>query len=301
MADINEPSRTSPDARAGVVAALVAYTTWGFQPLLFHALEHVGAPLVVAHRTVWALIVVGLVLMVSRQFGQVMTIVRNGKALRTLALSSLLLCGNWLLYVWAVETGQVLEASFGYFINPLVNIAIGMIFLGERQNRWQAVSIGIAVVAIAIQALGVGGVPYIALSLALSFGAYGYIRKTAPVPAAPGLLVESALLLPLALAYLGYVLMTEGPGVQADPMTLLLLMGTGPVTALPLTLFAFAVQRLRLTTIGMFQYIAPSLLFVLAITFFAEPLNPVRLLSFVLIWISLGVFTLDAVWCRKKV
>jgi chloramphenicol-sensitive protein RarD len=209
-------------------------------------------------------------------------------------LSAVLLAANWLLYVWAVETGQVLEASFGYFINPLVNVFLGMLLLGERQNLLQTISIAIAAVAIGIQALGLGNIPFIALSLAFTFGLYGFFRKTAALGPASGLFAETLMIAPLALAYVAYDLATHGAGIHADPYLMTLMILTGPATALPLLLFAYAVRRLRLTTIGMFQYIAPSLQFLVAILVFGEHLNGMRLFSFGLIWLSLAVFSYDS-------
>lgn len=295
---------TSPIAAAplqgGLVAGLAAYLLWGFLPLLFKALDGVPAATVVANRTLWSLLLVGVILIVGRRLAEVRGLFADAAALRSMALSAVILAGNWLLYVYAVETGQVLAASFGYFINPLVSVAIGMVLLGERQNFWQTVAIGIAVVAIGIQAIGIGGVPYIALGLAVSFAAYGYFRKTARAGSTSGLFVETLLLLPVALAYLVWTMFRDGGlGPHGDPQLLGLLMLTGPATAVPLLLFAFAVQRLRLTTIGMLQYLAPTIQFLLAITLFAEPLNPLRLLSFALIWLSLVVFTVDSVLRRR--
>ena len=175
-------------------------------------------------------------------------------------ISALLLGSNWLLYVWAVETGQVLEASLGYFINPLVNVAMGMVLLGERQNRWQTVSIVIAIIGIAIQGVGLGDVPYIALGLALTFGFYGYFRKTAMLAPGDGPVRRNGdHRAGGAGLYRLHASPPPGWGVHGDPYLLALLILTGPATAVPLLLFAFAVQRLRLTTIGMFQYIAPSI------------------------------------------
>ena len=295
---------TSPIATAplqgGLVAGLAAYLLWGFLPLLFKALDGVPAATVVANRTLWSLLLVGVILIVGRRLAEVRGVFADAAALRSMALSASILAGNWLLYVYAVETGQVLEASFGYFINPLVSVAIGMVLLGERQNFWQTVAIGIAVVAIGIQAVGIGGVPYIALTLAVSFAAYGYIRKTARAGSTTGLFVETLLLLPVALVYLAWTMIRDGGlGPHGDPQMLGLLMLTGPATAVPLLLFAFAVQRLRLTTIGMLQYLAPTIQFVLAVTLFAEPLNAMRLFSFALIWLSLVVFTVDSVLRRR--
>ena len=288
------------DAANGVVAALIAYLLWGFLPLLLHPLSEAGAVLVVAERTVYSLILLAIVLAITGKFGEVRAFLRDGRKVRVLALSSVLLAGNWLLYVYAVDANELLQASFGYFINPLVNIAIGMAFLGERQNKWQTVSIGIAVIAIGIQAAALGSVPYISLGLAISFGLYGYFRKTAMLGPATGLFAETLMIAPVALAYIGYNLITVGVGVHSDPTMLLLLVLTGPATAVPLLLFAFAVQRLRLTTIGMFQYLAPSIQFLIAVFLFHEEMNATRLVSFALIWLSLAVFSWDSFRRRPR-
>ena len=281
--------------QGGLVAGLAAYMMWGFVPLLFKLLDGVPAATIVADRTIWSLLFVGAILLLRGRTAEIRAALADRATLRSMLVSSVLLAGNWLVYVWAVESGQVLEASFGYFINPLANIAIGMAFLGERHNRWQLVSIAIAVVAIGIQAIGVGGVPWVALSLAVSFAAYGYFRKTARVSSTTGLFVETLLLLPLAVGYLLFTFARDGGiGPHADPFLMGMLLVTGPATAVPLLLFAFAVQRLRLTTIGMLQYLAPSIAFVLAITVFGEALNPVRLVSFGLIWLSLLVYSVDS-------
>lgn len=294
-AEANAPSRPAAnDGRNGVLAALAAYTLWGFLPLLFREVEAAGSVLIVAERTVWSLLLLAGILAFTGGFGEVRLLLADRKRALGTLLSAILLAGNWLLYVWAVETGQVLEASFGYFINPLVNVLMGMILLGERQNLLQTVSILIAVVAIGIQAVGLGSVPFIALGLALSFGFYGYFRKTAQLGPASGLFAETAMLMPAALGFVIYNIVTTGPGIHGDPYLMTLMVLTGPATAIPLLLFAFAVRRLRLTTIGMFQYIAPSIQFLVAIFLFGEHLNGLRLLSFGLIWISLLVFSYDS-------
>lgn len=288
------PAADANETRKGVISALSAYLAWGFLPLLFRLLEPAGAVLIVAERTLWSLLLLAVIIGLSRGFGELRAVLVDIRRMRVIALSALLLAGNWLLYVWAVETGQVLEASFGYFINPLVNVAIGMLLLGERQNRLQTIAIAMASVAIVIQAWGLGNFPFIALGLALSFGFYGFIRKTAQAGPATGLFAETLLVAPLALGFVVFDFVMRGPGVHADPGQLLLLMMTGPATAIPLLLFAYGVRRLRLTTIGMFQYLAPSIQFLLAITVFGEALNPIRLASFALIWLSLVVFSWDS-------
>jgi len=289
------PAAAEKSSQTGLLAGLAAYLIWGFLPLVFKLLEGVPAATIVADRTIWSLLLVGAMLLLAGRTAEIRAALADRATLRSMLISSVLLAGNWLVYVWAVESGQVLEASFGYFINPLANIAIGMVVLGERHNRWQLVSIAIAVVAIGIQAVGVGGVPYIALSLAISFAAYGYFRKTARVSSTTGLFVETLLLLPLAAGYLGFTFLRDGGvGPHADPFLMGMLLVTGPATAVPLLFFAFAVRRLRLTTIGMLQYLAPSIAFVLAITVFGEALNPMRLVSFGLIWFSLLVYSVDS-------
>ena len=301
-AEVAAPSRPAAnEGRNGILAALAAYTLWGFLPLLFREVEAAGSVLIVAERTVWSLLLLAGILAFSGGFGEVRALFADRKRALGTLLSAVLLAGNWLLYVWAVETGQVLEASFGYFINPLVNVLMGMILLGERQNRLQTISILIATVAIGIQAVGLGNIPFIALGLALSFGFYGYFRKTAHLGPAGGLFAETAMLTPAALAFIGYTFVTTGPGVHTDPYLMTMLVLTGPATAIPLLLFAFAVRRLRLTTIGMFQYIAPSIQFLVAIFLFGEHLNGLRLLSFALIWVSLMVFSYDSFRRRGQV
>jgi chloramphenicol-sensitive protein RarD len=300
VASVTSPPLSSDQQklRDGLGAGLAAYLLWGFLPLLFKLVESVGSVGVVAERTFWSLLFVGGILLVTRRIGEVRAALSDFKTVRAMAFSALLLATNWLIYVWAVETDQVLEASFGYFVNPMVNVAIGMVVLGERHNRVQGIAILIALVALVIQAIGLGRIPYIALSLALSFGFYGFVRKTAPVAATAGLFVETLLLAPLAIGFLIWSFVSNGPGLHADPMIAFLLVLTGPATAVPLLLFNYAVQRLRLTTIGMLQYIAPSIAFVLAIIVFGEHLNLTRVLSFALIWVSLAVFTLGSMQRR---
>ncbi|SMQ70055.1 chloramphenicol-sensitive protein RarD [Devosia lucknowensis] len=289
------------ETRNGVVAALSAYLLWGVLPILFHLVEEAGAVLIVAERTLWSFLLLAVIIAARGGFGEVRKLLGDGRRMGVVALSSILLAGNWLLYVWAIATGQVLEASFGYFINPLVNVAIGVIFLGERQNRLQGIAIGIATVAILIQALGLGNFPFVALGLALTFGFYGFLRKTVQTGPVTGLFAETMMVAPFALAFIAYDVTTRGMGVHSDPGMLVLLLLTGPATAIPLLLFAYGVRRLRLTTIGMFQYLSPSIQFVLAITLFGEELNGLRLVSFALIWLSLAVFSWDSFRQRRRV
>jgi chloramphenicol-sensitive protein RarD len=294
-------STENRSSEAGLAAGLAAYLLWGFLPLLFDLLRTVPATTLVAVRTVWSLLFVGVILILAGRTAEVREAMRDRAAVRRMALGAFILAANWLIYVYAVDTNQVLEASFGYFINPIVNVALGVALLGERLNRMQWVAVAIAALAMLIQAAGIGGIPYVALGLAVTFATYGYMRKTAPASSLAGLFIETAVLAPVALAWLAFTFIHDGGiGPHADPWLLLLLVLTGPATAVPLLLFAFAVQRLRLTTVGMLQYLAPSIAFILAITVFGEHLNPLRLLSFALIWLSLLVYTTDSVVRRRR-
>jgi chloramphenicol-sensitive protein RarD len=296
----NDDKASARDAQSGLIVGLVCYLLWGFLPVLFYVLKDVGSVTIVAHRVVWSLLLVGAILLIRSRMSEVAAALRDPQTLRSMAISTALLSVNWLIFVWAVEQNQLLEASFGYFINPLVNVAIGMMLLGERQNKWQWAAIAVAAIAIVVQAVGIGRFPWIAVSLALTFGFYGYFRKTAKVGSASGLFVETLILVPLALAYLGYDIVRNGTGIYADPTHVILLLLTGPATAAPLLMFAYAVQRLRLTTIGMLQYLSPSIAFLLAILAFGEPINPVRLLSFALIWLSLAIYSADSFMRRSR-
>jgi chloramphenicol-sensitive protein RarD len=298
LASVATPSSTPGAARlpGGLAVAIATYSLWGFLPLAFKPVSHVPSATVVADRMLWSLLFVGVIMIVAGRLREVRAAFADRQTVRSMLISSLLLGGNWLIYVWAIESGQVLETSFGYFINPLANILLGVVLLGERLSRWQIVSITIAAIAIGIQAIGLSGIPFIALGLASTFAAYGYFRKTAKVSSAAGLMVETLMMAPVAAGYLAYTFIRDGGiGQHADPQTLMFLALTGPATAVPLLLFAFAVQRLKLTTIGMVQYIAPSIAFLLAIFVFGEPLNGLRLVSFALIWLSLVIFTADSV------
>ena len=268
---VRSPRPTGPDdnVRLGVFAALATYTIWGVLPLFFKLLEHVNPVGVVANRILCSLFFVMAILYFRHQFGEVRVALKDRRTVLLMCVSAVLIAANWLIFVWAVGNNHVLEVSFGYFINPLVSVAIGMVLLSEKLSRTQALAIAIAVVAIAIQAVGLGSVPWVSLALALTFAFYGYVRKTVDVGSAAGL----------------------APDFYADPTTTLFLVLTGPMTAVPLVMFAFAARQLRLSTIGMFQYIAPSLQFAVAVFVFGEDLSPARLTSFALIWVSLAVFS----------
>lgn len=287
------------DLRGGAIAALLAYFMWGLFPLMFRMLDSVSPLIVVSHRIVWSLVFVAVIVRLKGRTDEVLSALRNPRVLMTLALAAVFLTTNWLVYVWGVSIDRVLETSLGYFILPLVNVLLGMVLLGERQNPIQWLAIGIAAVGVAVQTWSVGSVPWIALILAFSFGIYGYIRKTVKVGSVPGLMVETILLAPLALAYLIFSFVTMGPGPHANLSDMIWLLITGPATAGALIFFAYGARQLRLTTIGMFQYLAPSMHFLIAVFLFKEPLSGWQLISFVLIWVSLIVFSGDS-WLRGR-
>ncbi|WP_299347841.1 EamA family transporter RarD [uncultured Maritalea sp.] len=284
------------EAKLGGISAISAYVLWGVFPLYFKLVGDINVYTIIAHRVVWSALFVALFLLAVNRIKEILPVFSSKKSMGWLVLSTLTITINWTIFVWAIDNNQVLAVSFGYFINPLVNVLLGMVLLGERQNKLQALAIGIALVAVAIQAFGLGGLPWISLALAFSFAFYGYFRKTVAVGAAPGLLIETMLLVPFAIGFLFWF----GPlnPLPSNGGTLplwALLMLCGPVTAVPLILFAIGARRLRLTTIGIFQYIAPSIQFVLAVWLLGEELSQTRLISFILIWVSLVVFTYDSI------
>lgn len=287
--------------RSGIAAALCAFTIWGLSPLYFKAVGALPALDIVVHRIVWSVLLLALLLGLRRGFGPLAATVRGQpRLLATLLLTAALTSGNWLAFVWAINAGRTLEASLGYFINPLVSVLLGALFLGERLRRWQLAAVGIATAGVIVRIGQVGSLPWIALFLALTFGLYGLLRKRAPIDPVGGLFVETALLLPLALAYLGWqaASATMPRAVLAELAWLLPLAGL--ITALPLMLFAHGARELPLATVGFLQYVAPTLNFVLAVAVFREPFDAGRLAAFALIWIALVLYSVDLWRASRK-
>ena len=287
-------SNFDSQVQLGLVAAISAYLLWGFVPIYFRLVDHIGALQVVAHRIIWSVVFVGLYLVLTNRFSEVFITFKNLRTILLLCCSSLAVTFNWLVFVYGVETGQVLAVSLGYFINPLVSVAIGMILLSERQQRLQTAAIFIAGIAVAIQTYLVGELPLISLTLAFSFAIYGYLRKHIQVSAFTGILIETLLMLPFALVFLIFWGGVGGPLFGYSLSIWPLLMGLGFVTSIPLILFAVGARNLRLTTLGILQYIAPSIHFIIAILLFKEQLTIETLITFVLIWISLILYSFDS-------
>lgn len=278
--------------RRGYALGLSAYVIWGLFPLYFKAIQEVPALEIVVHRVLWSALFGAILLFFWKHPGWWGELRDNPKRLAVLAASGALIAVNWLTYVWAVNNGRMLEASLGYYINPLVNVLLGMLLLGERLRRLQWVAVGLAALGVAQQVWQVGSLPWVSLVLALSFGFYGLIRKQAPVAALPGLVVETWMLLPAALIWLA-VTPQAGNGSWALP-EILWLVAAGPITLVPLICFNAAARHLPYTTLGFLQYLAPTLVLLQAILLFGEPLEPAKLLAFVCIWAGLAVYSVDA-------
>jgi chloramphenicol-sensitive protein RarD len=271
-----------------------AYTLWGVLPLYLHMLKAVPALQVLAHRVLWSVALLAVLILVLRRARGIIAAAR-GRTLLLLVGSALMIAINWIAYIWAVQNGHVLEASLGYFINPLVNVALGFAFLGERLRRLQAVAIAIAAAGVILLAVSGGGALWLSLLLALSFGFYGLLRKVAAIDALGGLTVETLLLAPASIALLVHAGQTgTGAFGQSDHLDLLLALA-GVVTTAPLLLFAAAARRLPLATLGLLQYIAPSLQFAEAVLLFGEPVHAVHIITFVLIWIGCALYAFDAI------
>lgn len=280
---------------AGSLYALAAFGIWGLAPVYFRLIGQVPALEVVAHRVIWAVILLCLALLLKRRGRQLLAELHNVRRLLFLSVTALLVSGNWLIYIWSIQNDRLLEASLGYYINPLINVVLGMVFLHERLNLRQGVAVTLATIGVLNLIVALGVFPWIALSLALLFGFYGLLRKKATIDAMIGLTVETILLTPIALAFL-VVLALHGNGAfgRGDIATDLLLAGTGLMTAIPLFCFLQGARRLRLSTLGLMQYLAPSLNFLLAVVFYHEPFTWTHFVTFLFIWVALAIYSFDA-------
>jgi chloramphenicol-sensitive protein RarD len=295
------PDKNKDQGVAGGAAALTAYSIWGIYPLYFKIFSHIPAFEVLAHRILWTVVLLGLFILFSRRSRHFWAILANKKILGTLLVSSLLVSLNWLIFIWAISHSMVLEASLGYFINPLVSIALGMIFLKEKLRFWQWFAVAMSVFGVTNLIVQLGTVPWVALSLAFLFGFYGLIRKVAVVDAFSGLFVETILILPPILIYLIYIGFRGGGAFGSSDLTFdILLVFLGAVTAIPLLLFTFSARKLSLSTLGFFQYITPSAQFMLAVFLYNENFSFAHQITFGMIWTALAIYTLDTTISRRK-
>lgn len=295
--------QTSTNSRRGYLLGLTAYGIWGLFPLYFKSLEGTLAMEVVVHRVLWSAVVGALMLLVWRHPGWLRELWQHPRRLLALVASGGLIATNWLTYVWAVHNGHMVEASLGYYINPLVNVVLALVFLRERLRRMQWFALALAAVGVLIQIWHLGVMPWIALILAFSFGFYGLIRKQAPVAALPGLVVETCLLLPVALIWL-WLAPLDAKANQAGfwwSGEMLWLAAAGPITLLPLLAFNGAAKNLPYSTIAFLQYITPTALLLLAVLYFGEEFSRGAMLSFAFIWLALAIYSVDLWWRARRV
>lgn len=291
---------SSDQTKQGMLLALAAYGMWGVAPLYFKFLTGLPAAEIMMHRVVWSVLVLALIIFVARAGGKLVAALRHTRVRNFLLITSLLLSGNWLLFIWAINNDHLLEASLGYYINPLLNVFLGRLFLGEALRPVQQLAVACAVVGVGFMLFAHGNLPWIALVLAISFGTYGLIRKQIQADAVTGLMVESCFMLPVALGYWVWFASPASDMLNNDWSFNLLLMASGVITTLPLLCFNAAAKRIKYSTLGFFQYIAPTMMFVMAVWLFGEPLEPSRLIMFACVWLGLGIFTWDSLHTYRK-
>lgn len=289
------------EQRAAVAAGLASYVIWGFVPLAFQAIARQGAGSweILAQRIVWGAVAAAVFVAFARQWRQVADVLRQPRTLAWLGLSSLLIAANWVVFIWAVNSGHVLESSLGYYINPLVNMAAGALLFRERLSRIGKIAISLAVVGVAIQTVALGRLPLASLALAISFGGYGVVRKRVAADAQTGLFVECLI---LGLPSLAYILWIEHQGAGhflASPAAAAWLVASGPITAAPLALFAWAARRIPLSAMGFLQFVAPTISFFIGVSQ-GEAFTPLRAVSFAFIWLGAAVFIFGAVKAARQ-
>jgi chloramphenicol-sensitive protein RarD len=294
-------SKAHRETAAGVLYAGMAFFIWGISPVYWKAMQPVPAFEIVTHRVVWSFaFLIGLTL-IQHRWDEFRCVLKTPRTLLILALTTLLVSGNWLLYIWAVNAGYMLQASLGYYINPLVNVLLGMVFLKERLRRPQTIAVLLACAAVVFRTVSYGELPWIALTLGFTFGLYGLIRKVAPVGSLVGLTVETLLLTVPGIVYLVTI---EGQGAGAlfhgSRALDALLIGTGVFTAVPLLFFNLGARRINLSTVGLMQYIAPSGMFLLAVFVYGEPFTVVQGWTFALIWAALALYSIDSLRVYRR-
>jgi chloramphenicol-sensitive protein RarD len=293
---VSHPALTPENTRIGIMAGISAYVIWGLVPIFFKQIVEIPALEIIAHRVVWAMLLMTALIGFGRGFADALRIARQPAQLARIALASALVITNWLTFVWGVNNGHIVETSLGYFILPLLNVALGVLVLKEHMRKLQWLAVLCAAVGVAIEATRASGLPWIALVLAGTFGIYGLLRKQLPLDAASGLFLETVCMTPLALGWLAW-LTYSGQGHFGGSGALsasdLYLVATGPVTAIPLLLFAIAARRLPLSMMAFLQYLAPTIAFLIGVLVYHEPLDSQRMLSLAAIWAGLAVYSVD--------
>lgn len=296
----NDTQASRSHAGVGAGAALGAFLIWGFAPLYFKAVEHVGAWQIVAHRILWSVVMLGLLLLALGRLHEIRDVLRSRRRFLTYCATTALVTANWSVFIWAVLNGYLVQSALGYYLSPLINVLLGVAFLGERLSRAQVAAAGLAAAGVLVSVTGAGEIPWIALALALTWGFYGLIRKREKIDPFVGLMVETAFLLPVCLAYLLW-LWSQGAGAfgpvaaggEGWAMSLAI-MASGLITGLPIVLYMIGARHLPLSTVGLLQYLSPSINLVLATLVFEEALRPATLVTFGFIWAGLVLFTIDA-------
>jgi chloramphenicol-sensitive protein RarD len=282
------------ESRNGIASAVAAFFLWGVLPVFWKCLGFLPPLSIIAHRTLWSLVLLTLLLGWRRQLGEVFRGLASWRGVGWHLLSGSLLASNWLLYVWATLNGRILEGALGYYLNPFLNMLFGAWFFGERQNRRQLLAVGIALAGVACQFPAVKGVPWVALVLAITFALYAVVRKKAPLGALAGLAAETTLMAPVAAGWLAWQAFQGEAWFGHGSTQALLIVGTGLATATPLLCFGHATRTISLTTLGILQFLGPTLQFLIGWQLYGEPMNPLRLLSFALIWTAVAIYAADA-------
>lgn len=289
------------ESTRGTISTITAFFLWGIFPIYWKALQHVSSTQILAHRVVWSLLFVLFLLSIQRRWRGVKTVLSFYRHVLTFVVTAFLLGANWLTYIWAINTNQVVEASLGYFVNPLVNVFLGMVFLREKLYRWQKLSVLLALVGVVFLTFRYGRIPWIAFTLAFTFGIYGLLRKTAAAESLVGFFSETAILTPIALTYLAY-LGFEGSsafgsfGLKTDA----LLTGAGAVTAIPLLLFGYGARRIQYATVGFLQYITPTLILLVGVLIYREPFTSNHAISFGFVWVAIGTYSISTLKTYKR-
>jgi len=290
------------ETQLGIFYALGAYLMWGFAPIYFKYLEFIPVYEVLAHRVIWAVVFTTLVISFTRGWSQTINILTSRKNLLFLTCTSLLISVNWTVFIWAISNERMLEASLGYFINPMINVVLGLVFLSESLSRIKWIAVSLAFVGVAVQVGVVGTLPWVSLVLPITFAFYGLLRKKIKIAALTGLFFETLIALPVALYYLFFIAESSSSDMSNNGWSLnVWLMSAGIITAMPLIFFAQAALRLKLSTLGFFQYLAPSIVFLMAILIYGESLTFAKTLTFVFIWAGIFLFAFESrikIWLK---
>jgi len=278
----------------GLMTAIAAYTLWGFLPVYWKVLGNVPALEVLSHRIIWSLVFVTLIIGLGRQWGKIQPIIADRKQVRLIVLAAIMIALNWGLFIWAVQSNHLLDSSLGYYINPLIAVLLGVVIFKEKLNSWQKLAIASAAIGVLILVIKAGKFPWLSFALALTFGIYGAIKKAVNATSLVGLALETAVLAPLALVFIVSRQATGHGALGGSSLTVtLFLLGAGVATAIPLILFAFSAKRIPLSTLGITQYIAPTLMFLFGVFVYHEPFQLVNAVSFGFIWLAVVIYSLS--------